>query len=339
MNPSIRKKRETQIKPTSPKTNLSSSSPKPKTGLIIPKSQAAFVTKLFKILELEEKHLISWSTTGERFLVFNPIEFSRLILPLHFKHNNWQSFVRQLNMYGFHKVNNSSSSGHAWEFRHPHFRKGRPDLISLIKRKSTRNSTTSITTPPTITPIPSTHIHPTTPIQSTPQIPTPQPQIPPILAVPPAPQILSIPAPIPISANQRRTIRYDPVRDPAAVAISSSPNTHDEQISNVLRMMFGLISGVVKDPSMNDKLEATRLAIIKLEESLNLGERIDQSSYQFHRECEDRNSFRFQDSNRDEEIEEDEGMEEVEEEVEEEELEETEETEIESDISRDSRSV
>ncbi|EGG08932.1 uncharacterized protein MELLADRAFT_42736, partial [Melampsora larici-populina 98AG31] len=173
MNQANRRKRETQSKPSSSlslSSSMSSSSPKPKNinCKIIPKNQAAFVSKLFKILELEEKRLISWSTLGERFLVFNPIEFSKLILPLHFKHNNWQSFVRQLNMYGFHKVHNSSTSGHAWEFRHPHFRKGRPDLITLIKRKSTRNSTSSTTTKPTIPPISST-----TSIPSTSPIPTP----------------------------------------------------------------------------------------------------------------------------------------------------------------------
>jgi hypothetical protein len=51
-----------------------------------------------------EQPLISWSKAGDVFCIFDPIKFSQVILPLHFKHNNWQSFVRQLNMYGFHKV-------------------------------------------------------------------------------------------------------------------------------------------------------------------------------------------------------------------------------------------
>lgn len=45
----------------------------------------------------EIQHLISWSGNGELFRVYNPTTFSRNVLPQYFKHNNWQSFVRQLN--------------------------------------------------------------------------------------------------------------------------------------------------------------------------------------------------------------------------------------------------
>lgn len=42
-------------------------------------------------------NLISWSDGGDLFSVSNPTAFSKTVLPQYFKHNNWQSFVRQLN--------------------------------------------------------------------------------------------------------------------------------------------------------------------------------------------------------------------------------------------------
>jgi len=113
------------------------------------KTQAAFVNKLYTMVEDPSiQHLISWAPSGDVFSVSNPTEFSKLVLPQYFKHNNWQSFVRQLNMYGFHKVNdmfhaNPSSESQAWEFKHQDFRRGQPGALQLIKRKSSKHSTSN----------------------------------------------------------------------------------------------------------------------------------------------------------------------------------------------------
>ncbi|CAG8484898.1 11330_t:CDS:2 [Paraglomus occultum] len=62
------------------------------------KTQAAFVNKLYTMVEdVSIQHLIAWAPSGDVFSVSNPTEFSKTVLPQYFKHNNWQSFVRQLN--------------------------------------------------------------------------------------------------------------------------------------------------------------------------------------------------------------------------------------------------
>ncbi|WWC91626.1 uncharacterized protein L201_006572 [Kwoniella dendrophila CBS 6074] len=126
-----------------PSFNLSSGQP-----LLNPpqKTQAAFVGKLYSMLEdddIVKTGLIYWSAEGTTFTCPNPQEFSKIVLPRFFKHNNWQSFVRQLNMYSFNKVNDiytTSVDPQAWEFRHSLFRRGEPHLLAKIKRKSSRPS-------------------------------------------------------------------------------------------------------------------------------------------------------------------------------------------------------
>ncbi|KAK0188456.1 HSF-type DNA-binding-domain-containing protein [Armillaria mellea] len=102
-----------------------------------------FVTKLYQMIsDPKSAHFIAWTELGTSFVVSNVGEFSRSILGSHFKHNNFSSFVRQLNMYGFHKINRTpraqrtSTDSQTWEFSHHKFLRGRPDLLDEIKRKA-----------------------------------------------------------------------------------------------------------------------------------------------------------------------------------------------------------
>ncbi|KAF8947493.1 stress-responsive transcription factor hsf1 [Haplosporangium gracile] len=108
---------------------------------------AAFLTKLYNMVGDEaSNNLIKWSDDGHSFIVVKHVEFAKEVLPKFFKHNNFSSFVRQLNMYGFHKVPHlqqgvllPDADSEQWEFSNPHFQKNQPDLLCLVSRKKASN--------------------------------------------------------------------------------------------------------------------------------------------------------------------------------------------------------
>ncbi|KAG4098709.1 hypothetical protein H8356DRAFT_990670 [Neocallimastix lanati (nom. inval.)] len=138
--------KSTPVSPTSqssspqPLSASSTQSPRPKSS-----SNNTFVHKLYQMLsDPKQSNFIKWNDTGLSFTIRNVQGFSHNVLPLHFRHNNFSSFVRQLNMYGFHKVNKSTpstkgSDNQVWEFFHPKFIRDKPHLIEEIKRKQIEN--------------------------------------------------------------------------------------------------------------------------------------------------------------------------------------------------------
>ncbi|CCH61547.1 hypothetical protein TBLA_0E04980 [Henningerozyma blattae CBS 6284] len=111
-----------------------------------------FVKTLFNILEDEKyQNIIKWTEKGDRFVVIDAGLFTSDILPIHFNHSNFASFVRQLNKFGFHKIKKTQEERlmciygeQSWEFIHPNFKKNDRILMEKISKKISRTSSKQV---------------------------------------------------------------------------------------------------------------------------------------------------------------------------------------------------
>ena len=97
-----------------------------------------FLMQLYQILEdKNNEKIIHWGNDGKYFIIENLYDFTEKILPKYYNHNNYASFVRQLNKYNFHKLKMTPNEN---AFQNSLFIKGQKNIISnILKKKKNKN--------------------------------------------------------------------------------------------------------------------------------------------------------------------------------------------------------
>ena len=94
-----------------------------------------FLTKTYEFVNKPATdQIVCWNEEGNGFIVRDVTKFTDQILPDYFKHKNYASFIRQLNMYDFKKTRQIDNIPC---FSNQNFVKGKRHLLANIKRKTT----------------------------------------------------------------------------------------------------------------------------------------------------------------------------------------------------------
>eukprot|EP00536_Pseudo-nitzschia_multiseries_P000891 jgi/Psemu1/321823/estExt_fgenesh1_pg.C_110032 len=103
-----------------------------------------FLKKTYKMIDSSPQEIASWTTDGDMFVVKDPDQFAAQIIPQYFDHNKFSSFARQLNFYGFRKMQSKPIRNSDYDentakhvtFYNENFKRGRHDLLKKIQRST-----------------------------------------------------------------------------------------------------------------------------------------------------------------------------------------------------------
>ena len=100
------------------------------------KKKKSFLSKLYDILNnTAYKEIIYWNKEGGGIIIADVNQFSSMILPKYYNHNKYSSFVRQLNLYGFHKSKGVIKEGDGYEHDKLNKNSTIEDIKQILKKK------------------------------------------------------------------------------------------------------------------------------------------------------------------------------------------------------------
>jgi heat shock transcription factor len=102
----------------------------------------SFLFKLNDILnDNNYKNFIHWDTNGKRVIILDVFSLCNIVLPKYYKHNNYSSFVRQLNIYGFHKSKGVENCGDSYESDKFHRNITKEEISQIIEQNKKMKNT------------------------------------------------------------------------------------------------------------------------------------------------------------------------------------------------------
>ncbi|XP_051536666.1 heat shock factor protein 5 [Myxocyprinus asiaticus] len=115
--------------------------------LSVPINHNNFPAKLWRLANDPNNRSVVWNLSGDGVIIDQQRFETELLSPVKqeadvFKTNNFTSFIRQLNLYGFRKVfDGLSKDKHPslHHFHNPNFKLGRPELLVNLKRLTISN--------------------------------------------------------------------------------------------------------------------------------------------------------------------------------------------------------